>query len=193
MSGVSPNFTNLPVLSTRMEKAARLVAEDDLTDENIAVEVKISKRQLENWKQLPEFRARVKEHITQITEQILSSGYCRIDKRVELLGKNINRLESIIKAQASSDEVSGQPGAETGLIFRKDVPTRFGTTKEYSVATSILAEERAILKHIAQETGDWVERIAGNISLDTALAGLLAQVEPESESTSTSDSGDVAT
>ena len=147
-----------------MERAAWLVAEDNLTDEEIAAEVKITRRQLTNWKLRPDFSARVSWHIAQITERVLSSGYCRTDKRVALLGKNIKRLEAVVAAQAQDPRVSDQPGAETGLITRKDIPTRFGTIQEYGVAVGILAEERALLKHIAQEAGQWTERL--NVNFD---------------------------
>ena len=215
-----------------MERAARLVAEDDLTDEVIAEQSKITDRQLRNWKQLPEFKARVAEHVAEITHQIMHSGYCRVDKRLALLNKNVNRLEAIIGAksdlvnsvldgvgedllsaahEATGDDLgqgkkSGSkseigtklleeatlPGADQGLYFRKETPVKFGTQVEYIIGISLLAEERALLKHIAQETGEWVERINSNISLDAALAGLLAKVEPEPESTSSGDSSDLA-
>ena len=222
-SEFSRNFTSRPLPNTRMERAARLVAEDELTDEVIAEQCNVTRRQLANWKHLPEFKARVAEHVAQITHQIMHSGYCRVDKRLALLNKNVSRLEAIIGAkreqvlkereakrteitsEALDDdeemeqhylkalgELAAQPGADQGLHFRKETPVKHGVQIEYLIGTNIIAEERALLKHIAQETGEWVERISSNVSLDAALAGLLAKVEPEPESPSPGDSGDLA-
>lgn len=188
----SENYRFSPLPNARMEKAAWLVAEGDLAEDEIAAEVKITPRQLYNWRQRVDFATRVDEHIAQITKKVLSSGYCRIDKRLELLNRNVRRLERVVAAQAENPEVSSQPGADTGLIVRKDIPTRFGTIQEYSVATGILAEERAHLKHIAVETGDWVERISANFSLDAALGSLLGNVDPGAEGEGGGDHSDVA-
>uniref|UniRef100_UPI003750BB99 hypothetical protein n=1 Tax=Armatimonas sp. TaxID=1872638 RepID=UPI003750BB99 len=89
-------------------------------------------------------------------------------------------------------ELSSQPGAEQGLHSRKETPVKHGVQIEYLIGTHLIAEERALLKHIAVETGEWIERISGNISLDSALAGLLGKVEPEAEGTGAGDSGDLA-
>lgn len=221
-SEMSLNVTAKPLANARMERAARLVAEDDLTDEQIAETIGISKRQLERWKQLPDFKARVAQHVADITHQVMHSGYCRVDKRLQLLNTNVNRLEAIIGAkreqvlkereakrgelgEALDDdeemeqhylktlgELAAQPGAETGLLIRKETPVKHGVQVEHLIATHVIAEERALLKHIAQETGEWIERISGNISLDSAITGLLGSLESEPESKSPGDSLDVA-
>lgn len=206
-----------------MEKAARMVAEDEETDEKIAAEAKITRRQLANWKNLPEFKARVAEHVAEITHQVMHSGYCRVDKRLALLNKNVYRLEAIVEAKRDQvlreratkreeaaaealddeeemeqhyahalSELASQPGADQGLLIRKETPVKHGVQIEYLIATHVLAEERALLKHIAQETGEWIERISGNISLDSALAGLLGKVGAGAEEAGTGDSGDLA-
>ena len=54
----SPKFTGF-VWNTKREEAALHVAHDRLTDEAIAKVAGISKRTLEKWKLLPEFRIRV--------------------------------------------------------------------------------------------------------------------------------------
>ena len=220
--------------TARQERAAWLVAEDEMSDEKIAQEIGIHRDTLFEWKKIPEFKARVAEHVAQITHQVMHSGYCRVDKRLALLNRNVNRLEAIIGAKAdlvnsvldevgedligaaieaageddlgrgkksgskpkvSSDllEEATLPGADQGLYFRKETPVKFGTQVEYTIGIAVLAEERATLKHIAVETGDWIERISGNISLDSALAGLLGKVGTSEEEASPGDSSDLAT
>jgi len=208
----------------KQERASRLVAEDDLSDEKIAAEVGIHRDTLFEWKKLPEFKARVAEHVAEITYQIMHSGYCRVDKRLALLNKNVNRLEAVIKAKRdqvlreraakrpeagfsetldddeemeqhyaqSLSELAAQPGADQGILIRKETPVKHGVQVEYLIATNVIAEERALLKHIAVETGEWIERIGGNLSLDSALAGLLGKVGPGEEEAGSGDSGDLA-
>ena len=209
--------------NARMEQAAWLVAEDELTDELIAEKCKITDRQLRRWKLLPEFKARVAEHVAEITHQIMHSGYCRVDKRLALLNKNVQRLEAVIEAKRDQvlreratkreeaaaealdgdeemeqhyakalSELAAQPGADQGILIRKETPVKHGVQVEYLIATNVIAEERALLKHIAVETGDWIERINSNVSLDAALAGLLAKVGAEPESEGSGDSSDLA-
>lgn len=221
-SEMSGNVRSETLSNARMERAARLVAEDDLTDEEIASDAKITDRQLRRWKQLPEFKARVAQHVAELTHQVMHSGYCRVDKRLALLNTNVQRLEAIIASkreqvlkeraakrgefqEALDDDeemeqyyskalgdLAAQPGAETGLLIRKETPVKHGVQVEHLIATHVIAEERALLMHIAKETGQWIERISGNISLDSAIAGLLGKVEPEPESPGAGDSLDMA-
>lgn len=149
-------------MHARKEEAARLLAEDDLTDEEIARRAGITRRQLTTWKQDPSFRQAVNEHVALIRDQILSRGYARVEKRVQLLDTNLRRLEAIVEAQRENPDVRGHPGADTGLIFYKEIPTRTGKAEEFFVHTALLAEERALLSDIAKHTGQWIDRISAN-------------------------------
>ena len=149
-------------MHARKEEAARLIAEDDLTDEQIAQRVGITDRQLRNWKQEPDFAAAVNAHILLIRDQILSRGFARVEKRVQLLDKNVRRLEAIVEAQKSNPDVQDHPAADTGLIFYKETPTRTGMAEEFFVHTTLLAEQRAQLGDIAKHAGQWIDRISAN-------------------------------
>lgn len=80
---ISPNFPK--ELSPRQKLAAPLVAADELTDEQIAVEIGITKRTLTNWKQDEAFLSVVDEHIQRFERQIFQSAFARKARRVQAL------------------------------------------------------------------------------------------------------------
>ena len=59
-------------LTGRQGKAARLVAEDELTDAEIAARVKVGRSTLDRWKRRPAFAARVAEHREAFRARILA-------------------------------------------------------------------------------------------------------------------------
>jgi hypothetical protein len=74
-------------LPGRMERAARLVAEDELTDEAILARLRLRSRQtLHNWKRRPDFAARVAEHREAFRERALTAGFA--DKRARIAALN---------------------------------------------------------------------------------------------------------
>lgn len=163
------NETIPTTLSARQETAARLIAEDEVSDEKIADAVGVARSTLSRWRQEPAFRQRVTEHIATIREQVLSSGWARVDKRIGLLAKNINRVERIIGENENHPDVIDRPGASTGLIFREVTPGRFGDVVTYKVATNLLAEQRAALRDLAQQAGQLTEKLDVNFD-PTALS-----------------------
>ena len=68
-----------------MEKAALLVAEDLLTDHEIASECGISNRTLYRWKKREEFIARVNTMVQAYSARVLGSGIASRVRRVETL------------------------------------------------------------------------------------------------------------
>jgi transcriptional regulator with XRE-family HTH domain len=59
-------------------KAARMVAEDSQTDEQIAAKVGISRRQLARWKRNAEFAAHVQEIVHEFAAAILSRSLAEL-------------------------------------------------------------------------------------------------------------------
>lgn len=146
-------------MDARKARAARLVAEDNLTDEQIAGQAKVTDRQLRNWKQEPAFRQAVSEHIAQITEQVLSQGIARLDKRLAAKQDRWRRLQRAIEEQADNPDVKDRPGGKSGFLFHREIPTRFGTIEEYTLQTGVSAEMRALEMDAARDTGQYVERL----------------------------------
>lgn len=163
-------------LTDRHERAAGLLAEDRLKDEEIAAEVGITDRQLRKWKQRPEFAAKVAEYVERYAERILKQGIARKERRVAALHDRWERMQRVIEARA--DEHADVPGGDTGLLVREAKLVKVYKTDgcmddgdetlysakrdvlvyEYSVDTALLKELRETEKQAAQEAGQWTER-----------------------------------
>jgi hypothetical protein len=143
------------------ERAAVLVAQDQLPDLQIADEVGVSERQLERWKTHPEFRARVEEHVTAIRQAIRARGIAVVENRVQALQDRWEGLKRVIRERA--EEMDGEtPGGGTGLLVRQIKSVGAGPlareVTEYAVDTGLLRELREHEKQAAQELGQWAEK-----------------------------------
>lgn len=167
--------------SGKTEMAAMLVAQDTLTDKQIAAECGVVERTLERWKLDPEFRARVQEHRDAFREQIRSEGIANRQNRVDALNDRWGRMRQVIEARA--EEHADVPGGDTGLLVRQAKLVKVYETAgappadqsdaegevlysgkrdvivyEYAVDTSLLKELREHEKQAAQELGQWTEK-----------------------------------
>jgi hypothetical protein len=67
------------------ERAALLVAADDIPDDSIALELHISERTLGYWKAAPEFCERVNEHRARLRLKVMHEGFAQKAERVKAL------------------------------------------------------------------------------------------------------------
>ena len=146
-------------LTIRQEKAAMLVAEDQLTDEEIAHECAITRRTLATWKTQQLFIDRVRTAGAELTEAAMRHGVARRDRRLAALQKVHKRLLAVIEARATDPDLQAIPGGSTGLIVRKPVVS-MGTIAgyEYAVDTGTIAELRKVQEQVAKELGQSIER-----------------------------------
>jgi hypothetical protein len=149
------------------EKAAVLVAEDELVDEEIAAQCNIDVRQLRRWKKIPEFAARVKELAVEFGNAMARYAIGRKQRRVALLEKRRQRLEALIEARAAALEgVEGAVGGFTGLLAHDVKQIGGGENAErvdvYTADVALLRELREIEKQAAIECGQWDEKAAGS-------------------------------
>jgi Helix-turn-helix of insertion element transposase len=148
-----------PFISTaKTEEAALLVAEDDLSDDEIASRVGINKATLERWKRRDEFRARVQQLIAEFATSLQQYHIARKDKRVGALNDRWLRMGRLIDARAAmlEDEIEG---GETGLLVKEIVFSPDGERiAKYSTDTGLLSAFLAHEKQAAQETGQWTEK-----------------------------------
>ena len=84
--------------SGRREQAALLVAEDRLTNAEIAAKVGVSRQALDKWKADPEFRGRVKANVDQLSQAVLEVGIHDRSCRVAALEDRWRRLLAVIDA-----------------------------------------------------------------------------------------------
>jgi hypothetical protein len=166
--------------TTAKTQAAELVAQDQLTDDEIATTAGVNRRQLTRWKQHPDFKARVQEHLDTFREKIAAEGVINKQFRLGRLNDLQARLQAVIDARA--EEHAEIPGGKTGLLVRTvklvkvynseerpqdggDGETLYSAKRdiqveEYVVDTATIREIREVLKQAAQETGQWVEKQA---------------------------------
>lgn len=149
----------------RRTRAAQLVAEDRLTDEEIAVELGVSRQALAVWKRRPEFAARVDEIVEATRKAILAEGIAHRQNRIDAVNDRWQRLQQVIAERARQHEqidslqASPAAGASTGLMVLtvRHLPGG-GKVEEWAVDTATL---KAMLEHEKQaaiELGQWEEK-----------------------------------
>jgi hypothetical protein len=155
------------------ERAAALLAEDRLSDEDIANLVGITRQALQKWKARPEFMARVDGIVEKIRIAVEAEGIANKVNRVALLNDMWRRQQAVIAARAG--EYAHIPGGDTGLLVRTvniakvyevgdPDDERMNPTKEtilveeYAVDTGLLKEMRETAKQAAIELRQWTEQ-----------------------------------
>lgn len=159
----SPESTaGVPKFTERLEKAARLLAEDDISDEQIAAECGVTRTALAKWKKRPEFAARVKEIADTYAERALRHGLARRERRITVLNDLHDGMLRVIAERAASSEYASLPGGKTGLVTKTQKGIGkgedFQVVDVYEVDTGTLKEIRGIQEQAAKELGQWVDK-----------------------------------
>src|SRR5580692_9459354 len=92
------------------EKAAAYVADDFLTDREIARKIKVGIATLEVWKRQPEFKARVAELVKKLKTAQERYAIARRMRRVAALDKRWEDLQAIKRARARDKHHRKAPG-----------------------------------------------------------------------------------
>jgi hypothetical protein len=139
--------------------AARLIAEDLLSDVKIAAKVGVDRRQLARWKNHADFLAKVKDLVTAMGERSLRFAVARRHRRVKAMNDRWRRLKRVVRERAAAPEMANVPGGKTGLLVRKVKSIGGGESarevEEFEVDTGLLREIRDLEKQVAQELGQW--------------------------------------
>lgn len=145
-------------------EAAQLLAEDELTDEQIATKVGHNRASITRWKKIPEFAARVKAIATELGDSILQIGIARRSRRVKALNDRWERLQRVIEARSQDPAMQNVAGGKEGVMVRTRKVLGSGpgskVVSEFAVDTGLLKELRDHEKQAAQELGQWVDKIA---------------------------------
>ena len=148
--------------TTRRERAAQLVADDQLTDTEIALQCGVTQRQLERWKKVPEFQERVAAIVEAERQAILAKGIAEKRNRVDALNDRWQRMRQVIDERAEDPDMAKVPGGRTGLLVRefKQIGTGPDATmvEEFHLDAALLKESREHEKQAAQELGQWTEK-----------------------------------
>lgn len=123
------------------ERAAKLLAEDELTDDAIAQEVGISPAGLALWKKHPDFQARMQQHVDAFRARIFRTGFARKEKRIEALDLTArDLLKQLVAEEYDREEVRIAANGEH-VSFKLHDHTRY-------------ASFRGALDDIAKELGE---------------------------------------
>jgi len=150
------------MLSEKREKAAQLVSEDKLTNEEIAEQLGIGKKTLQRWKHNEAFAARVNAISEAFAERALKHGIARRELRVSVLNEVHEKLLTVIEERSKDPELQGIPGGQTGLVTKmlKGIGkgNDFQVVEVYEVDNGTLRELRAVQEQVAEELGQKVTK-----------------------------------
>lgn len=169
MSALAQNVTPSQVgspsrISLRMAKAARLMAEEDLTQGQIAKRIGITQYALSRWKRhYPAFVQLVETYRIRLREDVLDRGIARKDVRLKKLAGMHARIERVIEKRAEYAELDPDwmnvAGAETGLLTLDRVCIGGGQHGEFvnkfSVDHDLIKRHNEILEQVAKEKGEF--------------------------------------
>lgn len=159
----------------KREIAAKMLAEDRQTDEAVAEVAGVVRETIVAWKRVPEFAARVNEHVEAYKDACMTMGIADKRHRVGIYADTLERLQTVIEERAAA-YADVPTGGKTGLLVKTVKAIGKGDTfqvvEEYAVDTGMLAEMRATMKQAAQELGQWVERAPVDDAGKTVRSGL---------------------
>jgi hypothetical protein len=166
MAGQSAEKCSVWEWTEDRQKAAVLLAQDELTDMEIVAQCGIAERTLYKWKKVPEFAARVKELAEEFGNALMRYAIARKQRRVALLDKTRARIEALIEARAAALEYRDAVGGFTGLLAHDVKQIGSGENAErvdvYTADVALLKELREIAKQAAIECGQCDEKAAGS-------------------------------
>jgi predicted DNA-binding protein YlxM (UPF0122 family) len=126
------------------DRAALLLAEDDLSDAEIASQVGVSRATIHNWKQQQAFNERIGEHVAALNSGMQRYRIAKRRHRIRTLGDLHTRALTVIKGTAILAVPSvaarirerGVPGAklvpvwpQAGLVPRPPVGRRYSSNR----------------------------------------------------------------
>ncbi len=151
---------NVRILNAKQARAAALLAEDELTDAEIAAEAGVTDRTLRRWKEQPEFLDAITEHTQRVQSAMLRLDIAKRHKRVKVLNDLHSKQLDLMEARAQ--QYAGIPGGDTGLIVRQLKVTSEGVVEEFVFDRALVSEIRAVQEQAASELGQKVDKVAIN-------------------------------
>jgi hypothetical protein len=152
-------YKKIPDRAELQARAAILVAEDELSDTEIAHLCGITRRTLVRWKERSAIQQKVDEHLRLSKQESERQMIVERQMRIADLEERRQKLEDIIHARANSLEMKRFPGGSTGLVIRRkgSFRQRDGRLAEYDYELDIplLREMRRLEVAAAKALGQW--------------------------------------
>lgn len=146
--------------TAQRKRAALLLAEDEMSDAEIAETLGIARSTLSTWKVRPEFAAQVGDYVGELQSRMLRYRIAKKRERVKTLDVLHAKLLTVIEERA--EEGMAAPGAGTGLIVRQLKMIGAGRdaemVEEFAVDNGTIRQIMAIEEQAAKELGQWVEK-----------------------------------
>jgi hypothetical protein len=138
-------------------EAAQLLAEDELTDLEIAARAGVSDRQLRRWKQAPAFRARVEALARALGDAAARHAIGHKARRVRVQQDRWERLLRIVAERGADPDMQGVPGGGTGFLVRRTKAVGTGpaarVVDEYEFDAALAKALAEVERQAAQELG----------------------------------------
>lgn len=164
----------------KTDQAAQLVAEDTLTQQEIADTVGIVRSTLWGWRKHPDFIAKVASITEELRRDARQLGIAVKENRLRSLDDRWRRLNAIILQRARHDDFQGFPGGNSGLMGRVVKWIGNGENRElvveHELDVGLLREIREVEKQAAMELGQWTEA-KGDGSTDDIWSKALKNLE----------------
>lgn len=145
-------------------RAAELVADGELSDAQIGDRIGVTRQAIWQWRRVPEFMARVDQHINDTNAALRKRRISHVEQRVAAYNDRWLRLQRVIEARSTDPNCLKGAGGDTGLLAHKVRMIGSGENAmpvdEFEVDTGLLKELREIEKQAAIELGQWEEKQA---------------------------------
>ncbi len=189
--------------TSERERAAQLVADGQLTNDEIAARCDIARDTLQDWKRTAEFSARVQEHIASFRAKITADGLADRINQIAFIKARLAAIRGIYRARGELNESApGDTPIQKGLqvktlkSLRVTVKSRkkkisdseiLKLVEEYAIDTATCSEERALLQHLSILMGDWKQKtqveLTGELSVVDILRARRARREQAAQTT----------
>lgn len=149
------------------ERAVILLAEDELTDKQIAEEVGVHHKTITAWKEREEFSGAVADKAGVIRASALKFAIAKRHRRLSYLQRMLDRMEVVIedRARQSPHDV---PGGLSGLVTSKPIYSALGDLSyEHKFDAALVREYRATMEQAAKELGQLTDKL--EISTETLI------------------------
>lgn len=157
--GVS--FMAIQNYTKKHHEAALLLAEDELTDEQIADRVGIHRQTLANWKKDSGFAGLIGDQVGRLNAAMLRLPIAKKRERLKTLNTLHQKAMQVIEERAADMEDEAT-ATGTGLLVRQIKIVRNGddvtVQREYVVDVALMREIRALEEQASKELGQWVDK-----------------------------------
>lgn len=148
--------------NTERERAAQLVAENEMDFATIAAAIGVSRKTLHNWRNVDEFSGRVADLQGQIAASSLRQTIGKKHKRIAYLQELMERQRAAMDARAARASADPEAPAEaaTGLFESRTIMSASGKTKtDWKFDAALVREYRQTLEQAARELGQISDKV----------------------------------